>query len=152
MFTGIVEEVGKVRAARPGQLTIAAQRVLEETKLGDSIAVNGVCLTVTALSTDSFSVDVMPETLRRTNLGTLRPGDGVNLERPLADTAAHQPWDAAPWRWGESGAPTGDGRPFWWALCSGAYRWRGPIALGGAGGGGSSLRIRGRSRDNKLHS
>ena len=84
MFTGIVEEVGKVREARPGQLTVAAQRVLEETKLGDSIAVNGVCLTVTALSTDSFSVDVMPETLRRTNLGTLRSGDEVNLERPLA--------------------------------------------------------------------
>lgn len=84
MFTGIVEEVGKVRAARPGHLTIVAQRVLEETKLGDSIAVNGVCLTVTALSMDSFSVDVMTETLRRTNLGTLRPGDEVNLERPLA--------------------------------------------------------------------
>ncbi|MQY54998.1 MAG: riboflavin synthase [Dehalococcoidia bacterium] len=84
MFTGIVEEVGKVRAARPGQLTIAAQKVLEDTKLGDSIAVNGVCLTVTEVSPDSFSVDVMPETLRRTNLGALRPGDGVNLERPLA--------------------------------------------------------------------
>jgi len=84
MFTGIVEEVGKVRAARPGQLTVTAQKVLEDTKLGDSIAVNGVCLTVTEVSPDSFSVDVMPETLRRTNLGTLRPGDGVNLERPLA--------------------------------------------------------------------
>ncbi|MCK4362382.1 MAG: riboflavin synthase [Dehalococcoidia bacterium] len=84
MFTGIVEEVGKVRAARPGQLTVAAQKVLEDTKPGDSIAVNGVCLTVTEVSPDSFSVDVMPETLRRTNLGALRPGDGVNLERPLA--------------------------------------------------------------------
>jgi riboflavin synthase len=84
MFTGIVEEVGKVSVARPGQLTIAAQRVLEETKLGDSLAVNGVCLTVTALSMDSFCADVMPETLRRTNLGTLRSGDEVNLERPLA--------------------------------------------------------------------
>jgi len=84
MFTGIVEEIGKVRAARRGQLTVAAQKVLEDTKLGDSIAVNGVCLTVTGLSPDSFSVDVMPETLRRTNLGKLRPGDGVNLERPLA--------------------------------------------------------------------
>jgi len=84
MFTGIVEEVGKVRAARPGQLTVAAQKVLEDTKLGDSIAVNGVCLTVTEVSPDSFSVDVMPETLRRTSLGALRPGDGVNLERPLA--------------------------------------------------------------------
>ncbi len=84
MFTGIVEEVGNVRASRPGQLTVAAQKVLEDTKPGASIAVNGVCLTVTELSPDSFSVDVMPETLRRTNLGALRPGDGVNLERPLA--------------------------------------------------------------------
>ncbi len=84
MFTGIVEEVGKVRTARPGQLMVTAQKVLEDTKLGDSIAVNGVCLTVTEVSPDSFSVDVMPETLGRTNLGALRPGDGVNLERPLA--------------------------------------------------------------------
>ena len=84
MFTGIVEEIGKVRVASPGQLTVYAQKVLGETNLGDSVAVNGVCLTVTALSTDSFSADVMPETLRRTNLGTLRAGDEVNLERPLA--------------------------------------------------------------------
>ena len=84
MFTGIVEEVGTVRTASPSQLVVAAARVLEETKKGDSIAVNGACLTVTEVSPDSFSVDVMPETLRRTNLGTLRPGDGVNLERPLA--------------------------------------------------------------------
>ena len=60
MFTGIVEEIGKVRVASPGQLTVYAQKVLGETKLGDSVAVNGVCLTVTALSTDSFSADVMP--------------------------------------------------------------------------------------------
>jgi riboflavin synthase len=84
MFTGIIEEVGTVRAARPGKLTIAASKVLEDTKKGDSIAINGACLTVTEISPDSFSVDVMPETLRRTNLGALRPGDGVNLERPLA--------------------------------------------------------------------
>ena len=84
MFTGIIEEVGKVRAARPDKLTIAAQKVLEDTRPGDSMAVNGVCLTVTALSPDSFAVEVMPETLRRTNLGALRSGDGVNLERPLA--------------------------------------------------------------------
>jgi len=84
MFTGIVEEVGTVRAAGPGRLTIAAQKVLEDTKKGDSMAVNGVCLTVTELSPDSFSADVMPETLRRTNLGLLRPGDAVNLERPVA--------------------------------------------------------------------
>jgi riboflavin synthase alpha subunit len=79
MFTGIVEEIGKVRAASPGGLTVYAYKVLGDTKLGDSIAVNGVCLTVTALSTDSFSADVMPETLRRTNLGTMHPGDEVNL-------------------------------------------------------------------------
>jgi riboflavin synthase len=84
VFTGIVEEVGKVSSARAGQLTIAACKVLEDMKLGDSIAVNGVCLTLTEFSTDAFSVDVMSETLRRTNLGELRPGDGVNLERPLA--------------------------------------------------------------------
>jgi len=84
MFTGIIEEVGSVRSALPGRLVIAATKVLEDTKKGDSIAVNGACLTVTELSSDSFSVDVMPETLRRTNLGLLRPGDGVNLERPLA--------------------------------------------------------------------
>ena len=84
MFTGIVEEVGTVRAARPGRLTIVAQKVLEDTKPGDSIAVNGACLTVVELWGDSFSVDIMPETLRRTNLGALRPGDEVNLERPMA--------------------------------------------------------------------
>ncbi len=84
MFTGIVEEVGKVKGARPGKLSIGAKKVLEDTKPGDSIAVNGACFTIIELSPDSFSVDVMPETLRRTNLGALRPGDGVNLERPLA--------------------------------------------------------------------
>ena len=84
MFTGIVEEIGSIRAARPGQLLIAAQKVLEDTRPGDSIAVNGVCLTVTEFAPDYFSVEVMPETLQRTNLGALRSGDGVNLERPLA--------------------------------------------------------------------
>ena len=84
MFTGIIEEVGTVRAAHPGKLTISATRIIEDTKEGDSISVNGACLTVTELSKDSFSVDVMPETLRRTNLGLLQPGDKVNLERALA--------------------------------------------------------------------
>lgn len=84
MFTGIVEEVGKVKAVRPGQITIHATKVLEGTKLGDSMAVNGACLTVSALDTGSFTVGVMPETLRRTNLGLLRSGSRVNLERPLA--------------------------------------------------------------------
>ena len=83
MFTGIVEEIGTVKAAQPGKLAISAKKVIESTKKGDSIAVNGACLTVTELADDHFSVDIMPETLRHTNLGMLRPGDGVNLERPL---------------------------------------------------------------------
>jgi riboflavin synthase len=84
MFTGIVEEIGTVKSAQPGKLTIAAKKALEGTRLGDSIAVNGACLTVTALDMEAFSIDVMPETQRRTNLGLLHPRDGVNLERGLA--------------------------------------------------------------------
>lgn len=84
MFTGIVEELGTVKGVRPGRLTIAAEAVLEGTRVSDSIAVNGACLTVAALGKGAFSVDVVPETLRRTNLGALRPGDPVNLERALA--------------------------------------------------------------------
>lgn len=84
MFTGIVEEVGTLRAVRPGKIQICAETVLEGTRLGDSIAVNGVCLTVTELAPDSFWADVMPETLRRSNLGELRPGDPVDLERAMA--------------------------------------------------------------------
>lgn len=84
MFTGIVEEVGTVKVAYPGKLIISATKVVADTKMGDSIAVNGACLTVTEISPDSFSVDVAPETLRRTNLGALRPGEAVNLERPLS--------------------------------------------------------------------
>jgi len=84
LFTGIVEEIGSVRAVGPDKLTISATNVIQDTKKGDSIAVNGVCLTVTEIAPDSFSFDVMPETLRRTNLGALLPGEAVNLERPLA--------------------------------------------------------------------
>jgi riboflavin synthase len=83
LFTGIVEEVGTVKSVRSGRLTISASKVLEGTKFGDSLAVNGACLTVSALNAGSFSVDVMPETLRRTNLGLLRLGAQVNLERAL---------------------------------------------------------------------
>ena len=83
MFTGIVEEVGKVTSAPTGGLVIAASEVLREMKRGGSIAVNGACLTVTDFNANSFSGDVMPETLKRTNLGLLKAGDGVNLERPL---------------------------------------------------------------------
>lgn len=83
MFTGIVAEVGKVVMAGPRSLEIAAGRTLRGIEIGDSIAVSGVCLTVTAIKPASFCVDVMPETLKRTNLGLLRAGDMVNLESPL---------------------------------------------------------------------
>lgn len=88
MFTGIVEELGTVKqvvsGSAWGQIEIAGQKVLEGTKLGDSIAVNGVCLTVTNLRSDSFTADVMAETMRRSNLGSLKKGDQVNLERAMA--------------------------------------------------------------------
>ncbi|MBO4992293.1 MAG: riboflavin synthase [Firmicutes bacterium] len=88
MFTGIIEEIGFVRhvisGSDSGEIQIGARKVLEGTKIGDSIAVNGVCLTVTRLLRDGFTADVMPETLRRTNLGRLGVGDPVNLERAMA--------------------------------------------------------------------
>ncbi len=83
MFTGIIEEVGRVIENTGGRLRIGACQVLSDAKLGDSIAVNGVDLTVAAFERDWFAADVMPETLRRSNLGELQPGDPVNLERSL---------------------------------------------------------------------
>ncbi len=83
MFTGIVEEVGSVKAVEEGGLVIGASAVLSDVKVGDSIAVNGACLTVTAYDESGFSVDVVPETLRRTNLGELASGAPVNLERSM---------------------------------------------------------------------
>jgi riboflavin synthase len=83
MFTGIVEEVGRVKAAGPNRLTISAARVMDDLKVDDSISINGTCLTVTARDEGSFSADVVPETLRRTNLGSLKAGDPVNLERSM---------------------------------------------------------------------
>ncbi len=83
MFTGIVEEVGRVTSAQSGKLVISASHVLQGIELGGSIAVNGVCLTITSFNTNSLSVDIMLETLRRTNLGLLSAGDEVNLEQPL---------------------------------------------------------------------
>ena len=87
MFTGIIEEIGKIKAIRHGgrsvTLEIEARKVLEETRVGDSIATNGVCLTVTAMGGGHFSADVMPETMSRSSLGGLKPGDRVNLERAL---------------------------------------------------------------------
>jgi len=87
MFTGIVEEQGRVRAITPNEggarLVIEARTVLDDAELGASIAVNGCCLTVTAFDRDSFAADAVIETLARTNLGDLAAGDPVNLERPL---------------------------------------------------------------------
>ena len=86
MFTGIIEEVGTIREAAAGMLRIAAARVLEDAALGDSIAVNGVDLTVAQLEGSAFVANVMPETYRRSNLVELRVGSRVNLERALRPT------------------------------------------------------------------
>jgi riboflavin synthase len=83
MFTGIIEELGTVREAGGGRLVIACEKVLEGTNLGDSIAINGVDLTVMRMDRESMHFNCMPETYRRSNLGELRPGDRVNLERSL---------------------------------------------------------------------
>ena len=87
MFTGIIEEVGTIKRIARGQhsavLTIRAEAVLEGTKIGDSIAVNGICLTVTKLYSDCFSADVMHETLNRSSLSSLSIGSSVNLERAM---------------------------------------------------------------------
>lgn len=88
MFTGIVEETGAIKSLRisgtSGKIALRANKVLEGTKIGDSIAVNGVCLTVVSLEQDGFTADVMAETVRRTNLGQTKIGDKVNLERAMA--------------------------------------------------------------------
>lgn len=84
LFSGIVEELGRVSQLNADRLVISASKVLEGMEPGVSISVNGACLTVTSFDDSSFSVDVMPETLRRTNLGLLAIGDEVNLERSLA--------------------------------------------------------------------
>jgi riboflavin synthase len=83
MFTGIVEEIGTVKETSRDRLAFQAYKVLEGTKVGDSIAVNGVCLTIVSLENRGFSVNIMPETLRRTNLGILHYNNQVNLERAL---------------------------------------------------------------------
>lgn len=84
MFTGIVEELGRVVSATPTRLTVQAGVTLQGAKLGDSIAVNGACLTIVETRGDAIAIDVVPETLRRTNLGDLKPGDPVDLERAMA--------------------------------------------------------------------
>jgi riboflavin synthase len=86
MFTGLIEELGKVLSLKKGdpfRLTIQAEETMKDLGLGSSIAVNGACLTVTDLSGNSFTADLSPETREVTNLGELRPGGRVNLERPL---------------------------------------------------------------------
>lgn len=88
MFTGIIEEIGHVNNVKKGTasaiLTIQAEKVLEGTHIGDSIAVNGVCLTVTGIYDNTFTADVMHETLNRSSLGKLVSGSAVNLERAMA--------------------------------------------------------------------
>ena len=88
MFTGIIEEVGVIKSIRMGAqsavITIEAEKVLEDIHLGDSIAMNGVCLTVTSFYSHSYSVDIMHESLKRTNLGSMKSGSRVNLERAMA--------------------------------------------------------------------
>jgi riboflavin synthase len=86
MFTGIIEEVGEVVEAGAGTLRIRAPKVLADAHLGDSIAINGVDLTVAEIAADTFFANVMGETYRRSNLGELAPGDRVNLERSLRPT------------------------------------------------------------------
>ena len=88
MFTGIIEEIGEIAGVKRGQvssrLAIRGKKIFSDLKLGDSVAVNGVCLTATSISGDIFEADVMAETLRRTNLGGFSHGIRVNLERAMA--------------------------------------------------------------------
>lgn len=87
MFTGIIEETGKVVGVERGSLgsriTIQAGLIFDDLKLGDSVAVNGMCATASAIGNDTFTADIMSESLRRTNLGELKKGDTVNLERAM---------------------------------------------------------------------
>ncbi|MDU2196852.1 MAG: riboflavin synthase [Peptostreptococcaceae bacterium] len=88
MFTGIIEEIGVIKNitanSKSGKITILANKILEDTNLGDSIAVNGVCLTVSSINKNEFVADIMMETIRATNLGKLNIKDKVNLERAMS--------------------------------------------------------------------
>ncbi len=84
MFTGIVEEVGSIAEKTPTRLVVRAKTTLEGTRVGDSISINGACLTVVELRDGTLAVDVVPESLRRTNLDKVAPGDPVDLERAVA--------------------------------------------------------------------
>lgn len=87
MFTGLIEEIGKIKSIQSGgksiRLTVSASKIMDDVKLGDSIATNGICLTVVGCDSSSFSADVMPETMSRTNFELLGAGSHVNLERAL---------------------------------------------------------------------
>lgn len=83
MFTGIVEELGQLDSLEDGRLRIVANRVVEDVSIGDSIAVNGCCLTVVAFGDHWWEADVSDETISRTSIQSLRPGDGINLERAV---------------------------------------------------------------------
>jgi riboflavin synthase len=84
MFSGIVEEVGKIKSYDLQRMTVGASAVLSDLKVSDSISVAGVCLTAVEVGDDYFVVETVPETVQRSNLGSLKPGSGVNLERALA--------------------------------------------------------------------
>ena len=84
MFTGIIEETGKVLSINGGLLSISAERIFDDINIGDSIAINGTCLTVVTLGTSTLEADLSEETITRTNLGDLRQGFQVNLERALS--------------------------------------------------------------------
>src|SRR5712692_5041694 len=83
MFTGIIEELGRLRSRDGHRFTFEATQVVEDSKVGDSIAVNGCCLTVVDVGAGEWAADVVDESLARTNLGELKPGDPINLERPV---------------------------------------------------------------------
>ena len=97
MFTGIVEEVGRIRSLRRGArsavLSVEARKVRQGLALGDSVAVNGVCLTVTSLDPGGFTADVMHETLDRSTLGELVPGSPVDLERAMSEYLTKMGWN-----------------------------------------------------------
>lgn len=91
MFTGIIEEIGAIKSKSPlgngYRLTVSAKKVLSDVQIGDSISINGVCQTVVQFDDDSFTVEAVEETIKKTTFGYLKPGDNVNLERALLATA-----------------------------------------------------------------
>ena len=112
MFTGIIEEVGEITEAAEGLLRISAPMILEDAQLGDSIAINGVDLTVTHIESSQFLANLMPETYRRSNLGELQVGDRVNLERsvrPMDRLSGHLVRGVVEGRGAFQGHPTGVG-------------------------------------------